>query len=189
MKKTTVIILLLLIPLVGMGQHLRPNIRFGVAHNFGKDYTHSHNGFGMPNCITLHVSEGGPMLKNWLGGIELGIIGRDQSGKYEEYQSLLSQGDTFTFFRTLFATTLTLKVGYTLRVGESRTFEPMVGFGYKVFYIGRENPTLDDNGYWNGKLHFEAGLMITLDERWIFTINTFPIEGMWFVNTEIGIKL
>ena len=187
--KKTLIIILLLIPLAGMAQYLRPNIRIGVAHNFGTDDNHNSHGLGISNCLSLHVSEGGPMLNNWLGGIELVIIGRDLSGRYDEYQNILSEGDTFTFFRTLFATTLTLKVGYTFRIGDSRTFEPMIGLGYKVFYIGRDNPTLTDNGYWDNKLHFECGLMITLDEKWIFTINTFPIDGIWFVNTEIGIKL
>lgn len=187
--KKTLVILLLLLPLAGMAQHLRPNVRLGVAYHLGKDFTHSNNGLGMPNCFTLHLSEGGPIFKNWIGGIELGVIGRDQSGKYEEYQHLVSQGDTFTFFRSFFATTLTLKAGYTLRIGDSRTFEPMVGFGYKVYYIGRENPTLSDNGYWSGNVHFECGFMLTLDDKWIFTVNAFPIEGMWFLNTEIGIKL
>ena len=186
--KRTLIILMVFIPLCCLAQ-IQPSVRFGVATYVGNAHDNSQNGFGIPNGFSLHVAGTRPISGNWSAGLELGAIGRDRSAKYEAYRSMVEEGDTFTFYRAFLAIPLTAKVGYTFRLGEGRTIEPTLGLGYKVYYWGRNNPAFpDDDGYWGGKMHIECGVTITLEERWLLAANTFPIEGLWFLNIQVGVK-
>ena len=187
--RKAIIILLLITPIACLSQ-IRIAARFGIASPIGNTTANSHEGFGVPNGFSLHILGEQFLSHSWHIGLEVGVIGRDQSSKIDAYKNLVAQGDTFTFYRSFFALPLTAKLGYTIEIDKHLAAALNIGLGYKICYWGRNNPSLStDYGFWCNNLHIEGGVTVTLDKRWIFSIHTFPIESVWFLNTEIGIKI